>query len=259
MWATHNSKTISARGFARSPAVVLLVELCLRMPCRCLCRPLSYQCNVTTDLCRGGRGCRNEKKKLGVSNTPYHGGRWITDGGRWITDGGWWITDGGWCVTDGGWWVTDGGWWVTDGGWWVTDGGWWVATKHQRVDAIVKKKRVSVLMAPPEGGSQKFVYQKWPDQILPIVNFVLSPDGPFGLAVGGGGGTVAKKTSLARACAHAGPPGWPYGKCRTSNRPRPPRWGPGACCAGTRGCPRCIRTTSTWRPGRTLGRTGRSL
>ena len=44
-------------------------------------------------------------------------------------------------VTDGGWWVTDGGWWVTDGGWWVTDGGWWVATKHQRVDAIVKKKK----------------------------------------------------------------------------------------------------------------------
>ena len=55
-----------------------------------------------------------KKKKLGVFNTPYDGGRW-----------------------------------VTDGGWWVTDGGWWVATKHQRVDAIVKKKRVSVLMAPP--------------------------------------------------------------------------------------------------------------
>ena len=43
----------------------------------------------------------------------------------------------------------DGGWWVTDGGWWVTKGGWWVATKNQRVDAIIKKKRVSVLMAPP--------------------------------------------------------------------------------------------------------------
>ena len=28
------------------------------------------------------------KKKLGVSNTPY-------DGGRWVTDGGWWVTDGG--------------------------------------------------------------------------------------------------------------------------------------------------------------------
>ena len=61
-----------------------------------------------------------KKKKIGVSNTPYDGGRW---------------------VTDGGWWVTDGGWWVTDGGWWVTDGGWWVATKHQRVDAIVGKKK----------------------------------------------------------------------------------------------------------------------
>ena len=43
-----------------------------------------------------------KKKKLGVSNTPY--------------DGGWWVTDGSWWVTDGGWWVTDGGWWVTDGG-----------------------------------------------------------------------------------------------------------------------------------------------
>ena len=61
-----------------------------------------------------------KKKKLGVSNTPY-------DGGRWVTDGGWLVTDGGWCVTDGG--------------WWVTDGGWWVATKHQRVAALVKKKK----------------------------------------------------------------------------------------------------------------------
>ena len=51
------------------------------------------------------------------------------------------LTDGGWWATNGGWWVTDGGWWATDGGWWVTDGGWWVATKHQRVDAIVKKKK----------------------------------------------------------------------------------------------------------------------
>ena len=35
------------------------------------------------------RGCRNEKKKkLGVSNTPY-------DGGWWVTDGGWWVTAGG--------------------------------------------------------------------------------------------------------------------------------------------------------------------
>ena len=118
-----------------------------------------------------------KKKKLRVSNTPYDGGRWVTDGGWWVTDGGWWVTDGGWWVTDGGrwvtdggwwvtdggrwvtdggWWVTDGGWcvtdgdwWVTDGGWCVTDGGWWVATKHHRVDAMVKKKRVSVLMAPP--------------------------------------------------------------------------------------------------------------
>jgi hypothetical protein len=109
------------------------------------------------------RGRHNiKKKKLGVSNTPYDGGRWVTDGGRWVTDGGWWATDGGWWVTDGGWWATDGGWWATDGGWWATDGGWWatdggwcvtdggwwvtdggswVATKHQRVVALVKNKK----------------------------------------------------------------------------------------------------------------------
>ena len=62
-----------------------------------------------------GVAMKKKKKKLGVSNTPY-------DGGRWVTDGGWWVTDGGRWVTDGGWWVTDGGWCVIDGGWWVTDG-----------------------------------------------------------------------------------------------------------------------------------------
>ena len=109
---------------------------------------------VGYSLIPGGRthtpgGAVMKKKKLGVSDTPYDGGRWVIDGGWWVTDGGWWVTDGGWCVTDGGWWVTDGGWCVPDGCWWVTDGGWWVATKHQRVDAIVKKKGVSPLMAPP--------------------------------------------------------------------------------------------------------------
>ena len=87
---------------------------------------LQVQC-CTTGLKTGGAVMK--KKKLGVSNTPYGGGRWATDGGWWVTDGGLWVTDGGW--------------WVTDGGLWVTDGGLWVATirdKHQRVDAIVKKK-----------------------------------------------------------------------------------------------------------------------
>ena len=35
-------------------------------------------------------------------------------------------------------------------------------------------------------GTQKFVYQKWPDQIFPMVNFVVSHDGHFGLGPGGG-------------------------------------------------------------------------
>ena len=34
-------------------------------------------------------------------------------------------------------------------------------------------------------GTQTFVYQKWPDKIFPMVNFVFSHDGQFGL--GGGG------------------------------------------------------------------------
>ena len=105
-----------------------------------------------------------KKKKLGVSNTPYDGGRWVTDGGWWVTDGGWWVTDGGWWVTNGGWWVTNGSWWVTDGGWWVTDGGWWVrdgswwvATKHQRVDAIAGKKR---------GGERPYGTPCFTDEVL---------------------------------------------------------------------------------------------
>ena len=36
-------------------------------------------------------------------------------------------------------------------------------------------------------GTQKYVHQKWPDQIIPMVNFVLSHDGDFGLEGGGGG------------------------------------------------------------------------
>ena len=42
-----------------------------------------------------------------------------------------------------------------------------------------------------EGGrgfwTQNLVYQKWPDQIFPIANFVFSDDGHFGLGRGGGG------------------------------------------------------------------------
>ena len=37
-------------------------------------------------------------------------------------------------------------------------------------------------------GTQKFVYQKWPDQIFPVVNFVFSHDGVFGLEGGGSRG-----------------------------------------------------------------------
>ena len=37
-------------------------------------------------------------------------------------------------------------------------------------------------------GTQKFVYQKWPDQIFPTANLVVSHDGHFGRDGGAGGG-----------------------------------------------------------------------
>ena len=37
-------------------------------------------------------------------------------------------------------------------------------------------------------GTQQFVYQKWPDQIFPIVNVSFSHEGPFGLGGGVQGG-----------------------------------------------------------------------
>ena len=51
--------------------------------------------------------------------------------------------------------------------------------------------RASFEQGGGEGGrgfwTQNLVYQKWPDQIFPIVNFVFSHYGPFGLGRGGGG------------------------------------------------------------------------
>ena len=39
------------------------------------------------------------------------------------------------------------------------------------------------------GGTLKFVYQKWPDQIFLMVNFVIPHYGHFGLGWGWGGGS----------------------------------------------------------------------
>ena len=75
-----------------------------------------------------------------------------------------------------------------------------------------------------EGGrgfwTQNLVYQKWPDQIFPVVNFVFSHYGHFGLGGGGGGFRggppptwfliILKKpwgkvTTQKRQCAHDAP------------------------------------------------------
>ena len=53
-------------------------------------------------------------------------------------------------------------------------------------------------------GTQKFVYQKWPDKIFPMVHFVFSHDDHFGLEGGGVQGVVAP------------PPPMVYGHSNTS-------------------------------------------
>ena len=59
-------------------------------------------------------------------------------------------------------------------------------------------------------GTQKFVYQKWPNQIFPIVNFGFSYNGHFGLGGGGGGGgggstSPPHTVSLATTCSWCNP------------------------------------------------------
>jgi hypothetical protein len=62
---------------------------------------LGWVHDTQTDAPPGGAVIK-KKKKLGVSNTPYIGGWWVTDGNWWATDGNWWVTAGGWWVTAGG-------------------------------------------------------------------------------------------------------------------------------------------------------------
>ena len=112
---------------------------------------------------------------------------------------------------DGGWCVTDGGWCVTDGGWWITDGGWWVATKHQRVDAIVKKKKGECPYGTPwggGGGARIGTALHGPDARLLIL--VLAAGGAtVELApqpLGAGPVVERREARLPRGVAHDGPP-----------------------------------------------------
>ena len=61
-----------------------------------------------------------------------------------------------------------------------------------RIPPLALHPRAGLLLSRGgEGGrgfwTQNLVYQKWPDQIFPIVNFVFSHYGHFGLGRGGGG------------------------------------------------------------------------
>ena len=83
---------------------------------------------------------------------------------------------------------------ATNGGFRVTDG------KLAATRAVPnEKKPVGVLKGRPGrdvleerkgggSGTQKFVFQKWPDKIFPMVNFVFSRDGHFSREGGGGAG-----------------------------------------------------------------------
>ena len=55
-------------------------------------------------------------------------------------------------------------------------------------------------------GTQKIVYQKWPDQISPILNFVFSHYGHFGLDGGGQGDYHCQKKNLIQACVEGSTP-----------------------------------------------------
>ena len=82
-------------------------------------------------------------------------------------------------------------------------------------------------------GTQNYVDQKWPDQIFPMVNFVFSHDGHFGLEGGGGsrGGypplllrcTAILILPCTQICARAGPaPPWGFtASFRNRFRPHP--------------------------------------
>ena len=70
------------------------------------------------------------------------------------------------------------------------------------------------------------MYQKWPDQIFPIVNVVVSHDGHFGLGGGPGGGggdnilpVVNSSFSLDGHCGRGG-----GGGVKEGNRPLVLRW-----------------------------------
>ena len=95
------------------------------------------------------------------------------------------------------------------------------------------KRRPGLCSRGGKGGSgtKKFVYQKWPDEISPIVNFVLSHDGHFGLGGGGqgGGGSSLRGKKLSRGLAGAS--AWPSDLTIATQGTRPasvvPRWGGG--------------------------------
>ena len=65
--------------------------------------------------------------------------------------------------------------------------------QHNAHSRMISAKEVRTRLTLEEGGgvgvgTQKFVYQKWPDQVSPTANFVVSHDGHFGLRGQGGSG-----------------------------------------------------------------------
>ena len=72
------------------------------------------------------------------------------------------------------------------------------ASCPSRPNTAVHRARHSTWVAAPQqrsirrwrggAGTQNFVHQKWSDQIFPILNFIVSHDGHFGLGEEGAGG-----------------------------------------------------------------------
>ena len=88
-------------------------------------------------------------------------------------------------------------------------------------------------------GTQKFVYQKWPDKIFPILNFVFSHDGHFGLEGGGGvlGGGGWHKALVVGSVSLRGAY-WPLAFQPSAMTSRHPYYCGHPHCRGQCGCPR---------------------
>ena len=86
-----SSHCASASSLLHNRVVAGRLSRCFRL-CSLLPSSLMYNCLILLltflRLGEAGGAVMKKKEKLGVSNTSYNGGWWVTDGGWWVTAGG---------------------------------------------------------------------------------------------------------------------------------------------------------------------------